>query len=104
LEIELALDDFGKGYSSLGRLLQLPFNRIKIDRSFVADINLYQPGQKNIEKVIGAIASLGTALGMTTIVEGIETVEQMNIVRRTGCTEMQGYLSSRPVPAGEIGQ
>lgn len=104
LGIELALDDFGTGYSSLGRLLQLPFNRIKIDRSFVADINLREPGLKNIEKVISAIASLGAALGMTTIVEGIETVEQVSIVQRTGCTEMQGYLISRPVPANEVGR
>jgi len=104
LGVELALDDFGTGYSSLSRLSRYPFNRIKIDRSFVADLDssTQKPGQQTNESVIRAIASLGAAFGLETIVEGIETTGQMEIARRTGCTEMQGYLVSRPVPGPNV--
>jgi diguanylate cyclase (GGDEF)-like protein len=104
--VALALDDFGTGYSSLSRLAQLPFSRMKIDRSFVKDIgqSTNQPDEQSGEKIVCAIASLGAAFGLTTVVEGIETTEQMEIARRAGCTEMQGYLISRPVPAANVSE
>jgi len=104
--VKLALDDFGTGYSSLSRLIQFPFSSIKIDRTFVASIDCSspEPGQQPGEKLICAIASMGHAFGLVTVVEGIETVEQMEIARRAGCTEMQGYLVSRAVPSTEVGQ
>jgi EAL domain-containing protein (putative c-di-GMP-specific phosphodiesterase class I) len=99
MEIDLALDDFGTGYSSLGRLRGHAFNRLKIDRSFVMDLG--EEGDANEQRaaewMIRAIASLGLGLGLTTIVEGVETPWQLDIARRAGCTEMQGYLASRPV-------
>jgi diguanylate cyclase (GGDEF)-like protein len=98
LGIGLALDDFGTGYSSLGRLLHLPFDRIKIDRSFIADLNRNELGQKSSEKVISAIASLGAALGLTTIVEGIETPEQMNIAQTQVARRCKAFSSADLYP------
>jgi diguanylate cyclase (GGDEF)-like protein len=102
--VALSLDDFGTGYSSLSRLAQLPFNRMKIDRSFVSGLGkpVHEPGAKSGEKILSAIASLGEAFGLATVVEGVETIEQMDIVRKAGCTEMQGYLISRPVSASNV--
>ena len=98
LGIRLAMDDFGTGYSSLSQLRAFPFNKIKIDRSFVA--NLTQDGEA--AAVIRAITALGSGLGMTTIAEGVETAEQAALVQADGCLEIQGYLISRPIPAAEI--
>jgi EAL domain-containing protein (putative c-di-GMP-specific phosphodiesterase class I) len=100
----LSLDDFGTGYSSLGRLRHHPFERIKIDRSFVADLGRGEggSGRQTGEWMIRAIASLGLGLGMATVIEGIETAEQWALAKAAGCTEMQGYLVSRPVPAMEV--
>jgi len=102
--VKLALDDFGTGYSSLSRLIHFPFSSIKIDRSFIAsiDCNSRDLGQQVGEKMICAIAAMGQAFGLTTVVEGIETPEQMEIARRAGCSEMQGYLVSRAVPNADI--
>jgi EAL domain-containing protein (putative c-di-GMP-specific phosphodiesterase class I) len=77
---------------------------MKIDRSFVTDLDesVHQQRERRGEKIVRAIASLGEAFGLTTVVEGIETTEQMNIARKAGCTEMQGYLISRPVPASDV--
>jgi diguanylate cyclase (GGDEF)-like protein len=101
----LALDDFGTGYSSLSRLIQFPFSSIKIDRSFIRSIDCssHKPAQQIAEKMICAIASMGQELGLITVVEGIETVQQMEIARRAGCTEIQGYLISRAVPSSGVG-
>ncbi len=109
LGVGLALDDFGTGFSSLSRLGSHPFTRIKIDRSFVAALALPQ-GDAGPQRtgttapgwMIRAIAALGTGLGMSTIIEGIETVEQAQLAREVGCTQMQGYLVSRPVPADAL--
>ena len=92
LGVRIAMDDFGTGYSSLSYLRQFPFDKIKIDRSFINDIER----NRDSAVIIRAIASLGASLGIETTAEGIETEEQLEIVRRAGCTEMQGYLASPP--------
>jgi EAL domain-containing protein (putative c-di-GMP-specific phosphodiesterase class I) len=99
LGVRIALDDFGTGYSSLSNLRKFPFDKIKIDRSFVSDLSA-----ANVDAlaVVRSIAQLGVSLGMSTTAEGVETEEQMDQVRAEGCTEMQGFLFSRAVPAEEI--
>jgi diguanylate cyclase (GGDEF)-like protein/PAS domain S-box-containing protein len=95
LGVRIALDDFGTGYSSLSYLRSFPFDNIKIDRSFVADIET----RSDAAAIVRAIASLGTSLGMTTTAEGIETQAQLDRLRADGCTQVQGFLLSRPVDA-----
>jgi diguanylate cyclase (GGDEF)-like protein len=97
LGVRIAMDDFGTGYSSLSYLRSFPFDKIKIDRSFIKDIDR----NRDSAVIIRAIASLGISLGIETTAEGIETAEQLEVVRRAGCTEMQGYLVSPPRPASE---
>jgi EAL domain-containing protein (putative c-di-GMP-specific phosphodiesterase class I) len=92
LGTRIAMDDFGTGYSSLSYLRSFPFDKIKIDRSFVLDSIASQQG----EAIIRTIAELGSTLGIVTTAEGIETAEQLQLVRRAGCTEGQGYLIGRP--------
>jgi diguanylate cyclase (GGDEF)-like protein len=92
LGTRIAMDDFGTGYSSLSYLRSFPFDKIKIDRSFVLDSIASQQG----EAIIRTIAELGATLGIETTAEGIETAEQLQVVRRAGCTEGQGYLIGRP--------
>jgi diguanylate cyclase (GGDEF)-like protein len=98
LGVRVAMDDFGTGYSSLSYLRSFPFDKIKIDRSFIKDIER----NRGSAAIIKAIASLGASLGIRTTAEGIETEEQLEIVRRAGCTEVQGYLMSRPVAACDL--
>jgi diguanylate cyclase (GGDEF)-like protein/PAS domain S-box-containing protein len=100
LGVRIAIDDFGTGFSSLSYLQSFPFDKIKIDRSFVNDI-ADGVGSLNI---VRAVAAMANGLGMRTTAEGVETVEQLETVRAEGCTEMQGFLFSRPLPAGEIEQ
>jgi diguanylate cyclase (GGDEF)-like protein len=95
LGVRIALDDFGTGYSSLSYLRSFPFDKIKIDRSFVADME----SRADAAAIVRAVASLGTSLGMTTTAEGIETQGQLDRLRAEGCTQVQGYLLSRPVDA-----
>ncbi len=95
LGIRIAMDDFGTGYSSLSQLRAFPFDKIKIDRSFVATLGT----DAEAAAVIKAITTLGTGLGMATIAEGVETAEQADRVAADGCSDIQGYLISRPVPA-----
>jgi diguanylate cyclase (GGDEF)-like protein len=99
LGVRIALDDFGTGYSSLGYLRSFPYDKIKIDRSFVSDHSESAEGSRAI---LRAVATLGLDLGMTTTAEGVETQEQVDKVRAEGCTEMQGYFFSPPRPIGEI--
>ena len=94
LGVRIAMDDFGTGYSSLSYLQSFPFDKIKIDRSFVKDI-ADGVGSLNI---VRAVAAMANGLGMTTTAEGVETKEQLDTVRAEGCTEMQGFLFSRPLP------
>jgi diguanylate cyclase (GGDEF)-like protein len=99
LGIRLALDDFGTGFSSLSSLRKFPFDKIKIDRSFVSDLSL-----ANVDAlaVVRSVAQLGVSLGMATTAEGVETQEQMDHVRAEGCTEMQGFYICRPSTAKDI--
>lgn len=96
--VRIALDDFGTDYSSLTYLQCFPFDKIKIDRSFVRDVAT-DAGSLNIVRAITALAS---GMGMTATAEGVETREQLDRIAAEGCTEMQGYLFSRPLPASEI--
>ena len=98
LGIRIAMDDFGTGYSSLTYLQCFPFDKIKIDRSFVKDIT-ENTGSLNI---VRAVAALAKGMGMTATAEGVETGEQLDKITSEGCTEMQGFLFSRPLPAQEI--
>jgi diguanylate cyclase (GGDEF)-like protein len=96
--VRISLDDFGTGYSSLGYLRSFPFDKIKIDQSFV---------RSNADDAVGraivrTVASLGQSLGMATVAEGVETEEQMARVAAEGCTAVQGYLISRPMPREQI--
>jgi diguanylate cyclase (GGDEF)-like protein/PAS domain S-box-containing protein len=93
----LALDDFGTGYSSLSYLRNIPFNRIKIDRSFVQDL----PKDKGCLAIIRAVIGLGASLGMQITAEGVETPEQLACLRREGCAMLQGYLFSPAKPEDE---
>ena len=96
--VRVAMDDFGTGYSSLSQLHSFPFDKIKIDRSFVKD----QDDTVSQAAVIRAITALGTSLGMSTIAEGVETSGQLARIRAEGCTAVQGYLFSQPVPVEEV--
>jgi len=92
--VRFALDDFGTGYSSLGYINTFPFNKIKVDRSFISGPNV---GKKS-EAIIRAVVEMGATLEMEIVAEGIETVEQVEAVRNAGCTLGQGYYFSRAVP------
>ena len=98
LGIRIAMDDFGTGYSSLTYLQSFPFDKIKIDRSFVKDIG-HNTGSLNI---VRAVAALANGFGMSATAEGVETHGQLAQIVAAGCTEMQGYLFSQPLPAAEI--
>jgi len=98
LGVGIAMDDFGTGYSSLSYLQSFPFDRIKIDRSFIKDIG-DSPGSINI---VRAVAAMAKGLGMATTAEGVETQDQLASVASEGCTEMQGYLFSKPLPPDRI--
>ena len=93
--VRLAIDDFGTGYSSMSLMKKFPVDTIKIDRSFVQDL----PHDSEDRAIAQAIISMGKALGLTVIAEGVETADQATFLREHDCDEMQGYLFSRPVPA-----
>jgi diguanylate cyclase (GGDEF)-like protein/PAS domain S-box-containing protein len=95
--VRIALDDFGTGFSSLSYLKRFPFDKIKIDRCFVSDIEV-----DGSAAIVQAVVNIAAARNMTTTAEGVETEAQREVLRKLGCTQMQGYLFSRPKPAGEI--
>jgi PAS domain S-box-containing protein len=95
---KIALDDFGTGYSSLLHLQSLPFDELKIDRSFVSSMQ----EQRQSRKIVSAVVGLGQSLGLTTIAEGIETQEQAEMLLWLGCELGQGWLYGKPVPATEL--
>jgi diguanylate cyclase (GGDEF)-like protein/PAS domain S-box-containing protein len=98
LGVRISLDDFGTGYSSLSYLRSFPFDKIKIDRSFVQEL----PENHECGAIVRAVAGLGQCLGVATVAEGVETLDQLARLREEGCTQMQGYLFSRPTPAAEL--
>jgi Amt family ammonium transporter len=98
LGVGIALDDFGTGYSSLSYLQKFPFNRLKIDRAFVMSLGT----AGNAGAIIQSIVTLGHALGMKVLAEGVETDEQRVLLRLAGCDEMQGFLFAKPQPAEAI--
>jgi len=97
LGVRIALDDFGTGYSSLSYLRRFPFDRIKIDRSFIRDI-----ADTDTAAIVGAIVGMAAHFGATVTAEGVETQDQFEAVRARACTEVQGYLFGYPVPAREV--
>jgi len=98
LGIRISMDDFGTGYSSLGYLQKFPFDKIKIDRSFVHDMTERDESMA----IVRAVAAMGASLGMMTTAEGVETAAQFDRLKAEGCTEVQGYLFSPPRPASEV--
>ncbi|HYF56161.1 MAG TPA: PAS-domain containing protein, partial [Salinarimonas sp.] len=95
--VRISLDDFGTGYSSLSYLRRFPFDKIKIDRSFVRELE-----RADSAAIVEAVVDLAAKLGMATTAEGVETAEQLALVRAKGCTEVQGYLFSPPRPGCEV--
>ena len=98
LGLRIALDDFGTGYSSLSYLRSFPFDKIKIDRSFVTDLATREDSMA----IVRAVTGLGKSLGIVTTAEGVETDTQFDLLRREGCTQAQGYLFSPPRPAADV--
>ena len=116
LGVRVAMDDFGTGYSSLSYLRRFPFDKIKIDRSFISELRgassdaegttatseTLLASAKNAAIIVRTIIGLGNNLGIATIAEGVETAERFAQIRRMGCNEVQGYFLSRPRPAAEV--
>ncbi len=102
LGVRIAMDDFGTGYSSLGNLRSFPFDRIKIDKSFVSDLTASGSSIADAAAIVRAVAGLGVSLGIDTTAEGVETTEQLDRVMAEGCSHVQGYLYGRPVPMAEV--
>jgi predicted signal transduction protein with EAL and GGDEF domain len=98
LGLQIAMDDFGTGYSSLSYLRRFPFDRIKIDQSFVRELGQHHDSLS----IVRAVTTLGRDLGMAITAEGVETRQQLDALEKAGCTEIQGYLFSRPVPEIEV--
>jgi EAL domain-containing protein (putative c-di-GMP-specific phosphodiesterase class I) len=98
LGLQLALDDFGSGYSSLSRLREMPMETLKIDRAFLRDV----PERGEAAAIVTAILALARALGRTAVAEGVETAEQRDFLVAQGCGLLQGFLLGRPMPVAEI--
>jgi len=98
LGVRVALDDFGTGYSSLSLLQRFPLQRIKIDRAFVN--NVAEEGHDRA--LVRTILAMGESLGLEVVAEGVETIQQLDVLTELGCTHVQGYLISRPVHANAM--
>jgi EAL domain-containing protein (putative c-di-GMP-specific phosphodiesterase class I) len=98
LGVKLSMDDFGTGYSSIGYLRSFPFDAIKIDRQFVSDLDK----EGDARSIIQAIVGLGRALDLDVVAEGVETAEQLLILRADQCREVQGFLTGAPMPKNEL--
>jgi diguanylate cyclase (GGDEF)-like protein len=99
LGVKISMDDFGTGFSSLSYLRRFPFDKLKIDRCFISDLSRHD--QSGIA-IVRSVAALAKNLGMITTAEGVETAEQVELVRMIGCTEVQGFYFGRPQPLKEI--
>jgi EAL domain-containing protein (putative c-di-GMP-specific phosphodiesterase class I) len=98
LGVKISMDDFGTGYSSLSYLRSFPFDKIKIDKSFIRDLSTSQSSVA----IVRAVCGLARSFGALTTAEGVETDDQLTRIRAEGCTEVQGYLFSIPLPAAEL--
>ncbi|TAY98627.1 EAL domain-containing protein [Rhizobium leguminosarum] len=98
LGVRIAMDDFGTGYSSLSYLRLFPFDKIKIDQSFIRELGT----SKDCAAIVKAVVDLGVSLGITTTAEGVETKDQLSRVREQGCGEIQGYLFGKPLPLSSV--
>jgi EAL domain-containing protein (putative c-di-GMP-specific phosphodiesterase class I) len=98
LGVALSIDDFGTGYSSLSALRSFPVDKLKIDRSFIHEIDT----SASAAAVVLAVISFARTLGMRVIAEGVETVGQAEFLQRHGCDEIQGYLVARPLPSAQV--
>ena len=98
LGVRISLDDFGTGYSSLSYLRSFNFSKIKIDKSFINDLSTCEGSAA----IVRAVCGLARSFGATTTAEGVETTDQLAHIRAEGCTDMQGYYFSKPLPVGEI--
>ena len=98
--VRISVDDFGTGFSSLSYLKRFPLDRLKIDQSFIRDLVTNRDDQA----IAAATINLGHSLGLAVIAEGVETENQLEILRSLGCNEAQGYLFARPMPADELEQ
>jgi EAL domain-containing protein (putative c-di-GMP-specific phosphodiesterase class I) len=96
--MRIAIDDFGTGYSSLGLLSKLPVDILKVDRSFISGL----PSDRASATLVSSIIGLASAFNLTVVAEGVETLGQLEQLRRLKCNFSQGYLHSRPVPAIEL--
>jgi EAL domain-containing protein (putative c-di-GMP-specific phosphodiesterase class I) len=96
LGLRIAIDDFGTGYSSLAQLKRFPIDVLKIDQGFIRDI----PGSEDDMAISAAIIAMGHSMGMAVLAEGVETPRQLAFLQERGCDAYQGYLCSRPLPAG----
>jgi diguanylate cyclase (GGDEF)-like protein len=98
--IDAALDDFGTGYSSLSYIQRLPIRKIKLDRAFIADL----PGNDRDIALVRAMIGMANGLDLPVVAEGVETAAQRDFLRGVGCSELQGYLISRPIPPEDMGE
>ena len=98
LGVRITMDDFGTGYSSLAYLHRFPFDKIKIDRSFIRQLG----GRPNTQAIVRAMVQLGRSLAVPICAEGVETPGQLAHLRAEGCMEAQGFLFAHPVPAGDV--
>ncbi|MDB5508285.1 MAG: diguanylate cyclase/phosphodiesterase [Hyphomicrobiales bacterium] len=100
LGVRIAMDDFGTGYSSLSYLRAFPFDKVKIDQSFIREMST----DKEAAAIVRAVIGLGISLGISMTAEGVETEEQLQGLRNEGCTELQGFLISRPIPSADVAE
>jgi EAL domain-containing protein (putative c-di-GMP-specific phosphodiesterase class I) len=100
LGVSFSIDDFGTGYSSLAYVKNFPVNRLKIDQGFIRNLE----SDLNDAAIVRAIVNLGHSLNLDVIAEGVERAEQLEILRKEGCDEVQGYFFSRPLPAKDFVQ